>query len=127
MALATATTTSSTGLSREVAVPLAYAGWWITGLILWAVERRDHRIRFHAAQSLTVFGLIAAVVVVFGACAAAALSFFPAAFTPLAWAATLSWAGGVLLWVAVMLKAATGRVWRIPIAATLAEWLTSRP
>jgi len=43
------TDTSSTGLSVRVAVPLAYAGWWITGAILWLVERRDRRIRFHAA------------------------------------------------------------------------------
>jgi len=117
---------SSTGLSRDVAVPLAYAGWWLTGLILWFVERRDRAVRFHAAQSLAVFGLIAVVVAAFGAGAVAALSFLPAAFLPFLWASAVTWVVGVLLWVAVMLRAATGDAWRIPIAAELAERLTRR-
>ena len=30
---------SSSGLSPRLAAPLAYSGWWITGLIVWFVER----------------------------------------------------------------------------------------
>ena len=114
----------STGLSRQVAVPLAYSGWWLTGLILWFVERHDRVIRFHAAQSLAAFGTIAAAIAAFAALALASLSFLPSAFAVFLWAAAVTWAGGVLLWVAVMWKAATGRAWRIPIAAALAERLT---
>lgn len=29
--------TSSTGLSTNTAAVLAYAGWWVTGVILWLV------------------------------------------------------------------------------------------
>ena len=60
----------------------------------------------------------------FAALALASLSFLPSAFAVFLWAAAVTWAGGVLLWVAVMWKAATGRAWRIPIAAALAERLT---
>ena len=116
--------TSSTGLSPRVAAPLAYAGWWITGAILWFVERQDRLVRFHAAQSVAAFGLIAVLIAAFGAFAVASLSFLPNAFTPFVWAAALTWAAGLALWVVAMWKAAAGKSWRIPVAADLAErWL----
>ena len=115
------TDTSSTGLSVRVAVPLAYAGWWITGEILWLVERRDRRIRFHAAQSVAAFGTIAVLIAAFGALALASLSFLPSAFTLFVWAAGLTWVGGVLIWLVAMWKAAAGEAWRIPVAADLAD------
>ena len=62
-AMVSVTQSSSTGLSRRVAAPLAYAGWWVTGAILWFVERHDRTIRFHAAQSIAAFGIVAFLVV----------------------------------------------------------------
>ena len=114
---------SSTGLPRRVAAPLAYAGWWITGFIIWFVERQDRYIRFHAAQALAAFGLIALLVAGFGLLAVASLSFLPDAFLPFTWAAALTWVGGMILWALSMWKAATGESWRIPIAADLADRL----
>ena len=125
--MAIATELSSTGLSPRVAAPLAYAGWWVTGLILWFVERRDHSIRFHAAQSVAAFGAIAAAIAAFGALALASLSFLPSAFTLFLWAATITWGLGVVLWIVAIWKAAAGRAWRIPVAADLADRITSRP
>jgi uncharacterized membrane protein len=116
-----ATETSSTGLSLRVAAPLAYAGWWITGAILWFVERRDRRIRFHAAQSIAAFGIVAFLILAFGALAIASLSLLPAAFNLFLWAAIATWAGGIALWTVALWKAATGHAWRIPIAADLAD------
>ena len=125
--MASASETSTTGLPLRVAAPLAYAGWWLTGLILWFAERRDHAIRFHAAQSMAAFGLIATVIAGCGLLALSALSFLPVAFVPLLWLGGAAWAGGVLLWIVVMWKAATRRrAWRIPIAAELADRLLLR-
>ena len=118
---------SSTGLSRQVAVPLAYAGWWMTGLILWYVERRDPAIRFHAAQSMAAFGVVAALILAFGALAVASLQLLPAAFGVFLWAALVTWAIGVVLWIVTMWNAATRHAWRIPIAAELADRITNRP
>jgi len=115
------TPSSSTGLSPRVAGPLAYAGWWVTGVILWFVERRDRAIRFHAAQSVAAFGVIAAAIAAFGALALASLSFLPSAFIPFLWASAITWGVGVLLWIVAMYKAATGHAWRIPVAADLAD------
>ena len=114
---------SSTGLPPRVAAPLAYAGWWITGFIVWFVERQDRYIRFHAAQAMTAFGLIAVLIAAFGTLAIASLSFLPTAFGPFLWAAGLTWIAGMVLWGLSMWKAETGGAWRIPIAAELADRL----
>jgi uncharacterized membrane protein len=116
-----ATETSSTGLSPRIAAPLAYAGWWVTGAVLWFVERRDRRVRFHAAQSVAAFGIVAFLVVAFGVLALASLSLLPAAFSLFLWAAVLTWVGGVMLWIVALWRAATGHTWRIPVAADLAD------
>jgi uncharacterized membrane protein len=121
--MTTALESSSTGISPRVAAPLAYAGWWVTGLILWFVERRDHSIRFHAAQSVATFGAIAAAIAAFGVLALVSLSFLPSAFTLFLWAAAITWGLGVLLWIVVIWKAAAGHAWRIPVAAELADRL----
>jgi uncharacterized membrane protein len=117
---------SSTGLSPRVAAPLAYAAWWVTGAIFWFVERRDAFVRFHAAQSVAAFGLIALLVGALGALAGASLSYLPSAFVPFIWAAGLIWVGGMVLWVVAIWKAASGEAWRIPLAADLADWFLGR-
>jgi uncharacterized membrane protein len=115
---------SSLGLPSRHAAALAYAGWWITGLLIWFLERRDPYVRFHASQAIAAFGLIALLIAAFGVMAAASLSFLPNAFTPFIWAAALTWGAGVVLWAIAMWKAATGDAWRIPVAADLADrWL----
>lgn len=119
--MTSATETSSTGLSPRVAAPLAYAGWWVTGAILWFVERRDRAIRFHAAQSIAAFGVVAFLILAFSAFAVASLPLLPAAFNLFFWAAVATWAGGIVLWIVALWKAATGHTWRIPIAADLAD------
>ena len=118
---------SSTGLSRRIAAPLAYSGWWITGIILWLVERRDPYVRFHAAQSVAAFGLVAGLIAAFAMLAVASLSLLPSAFTLFVWAAAVTWLCGMLLWVVMMWKAASGHAWRIPVAAELADRLTASP
>ena len=110
-----------------MAAPLAYAGWWITGAILWFVERRDPAIRFHAAQSVAAFGAIAAAIAAFCVLAFASLSVLPSAFMPFLWAAAVTWGIGVLMWLVAVWQAAAGHVWRIPVAAELADRLTQSP
>ena len=112
---------SSTGLSPRLAAWLAYSGWWVTGLIFWFLERRDSYVRFHAAQAITAFGIIAVLIGGFVLLAAASLSFLPPAFTLFLGAAALTWAAALLLWAVAMCKAASGHVWRIPIASDLAD------
>src|SRR5271168_1511846 len=46
---------SQTGMSENVAGLLCYLLGWITGLIFYLIDKRPF-VRFHAAQSIVVFG-----------------------------------------------------------------------
>jgi uncharacterized membrane protein len=116
---------SSTGLPSHTAAALAYSGWWLTGAILWFVERRDARVRFHAAQATLTFAAIAFFIMLCMGLALASLSFLPVLFSVFAWLGAGAWAGGVVLWVVVMWRALSGDEWRIPIAAEWAERLAT--
>jgi uncharacterized membrane protein len=122
----TVAATTSTGLPPRTAATLAYAAWWITGLMFWFLEREDRFVRFHAAQAMVAFGAIAGLVVGLAAVAGASLSFLPEAFMPLLMAAFVTWLSGLVLWLVVMWKAASGDAFRIPLAADLADRLADR-
>ena len=112
---------SSTGLPSRVAAPLAYAGWWVTGLIFWFVERRDPVVRFHAAQAITAFGTLALLIGGLAGLALASLTFVPGAFDALLIAAQAAAAFAFVLWVVSVWRVATGRPWQIPIAEQWAK------
>lgn len=114
---------SSTGLSPRVAATLAYAGWWLTGLLFWFVERRDPIVRFHASQAVVAFGALALVILALSAMAAASLSFMPDAFGGLIVSVQVVTALSLGLWAVTILLVASGRDWRIPIAASWADKL----
>ncbi|HEY5618984.1 MAG TPA: DUF4870 domain-containing protein [Vicinamibacterales bacterium] len=116
---------SSIGLPSRTASALAYSGWWITGAILWFLERRDPIVRFHAAQAIVVFGVAALLVALLGALAAASLSFLPSLFGFFFGAAALTWMASVALWAITMWKIVNGDEWRIPVAAPWADRLNA--
>jgi len=47
---------TSLGLSERLERVLAYPLGWITGLILFLLERRNQNVQWHAKQSMAVFG-----------------------------------------------------------------------
>jgi uncharacterized membrane protein len=120
-------TASTTGLSTETASTLAYLGWWVTGVIFWAVERRDELVRFHAVQATIAFGGLALLIVGCAAIGLLMLTFAPAGFFVFLVAAGVVWALSVLLWVLALWKASHGERLRIPLAARLAERLVKAP
>ena len=62
------------GLDARLASMLCYAGWWVTGLVFLFAERQHRGVRFHAAQSLVVFGMLSVVLFLCGG--ASAVAFF---------------------------------------------------
>jgi uncharacterized membrane protein len=116
---------SSTGLPTAFGATLAYAGWWLTGLIFWFVERRDPVVRFHAAQAVAAFGALALLIGGLAALALVSLSFFPSLFEGLLLAAQAAAALSVVLWTVTVWQVASGRDWRIPIAARWADRLAA--
>ena len=111
---------TSTGVDARVSAMLCYAGWWVTGLVFLFAERRHANVRFHAAQSLIVFGGLSAVLTLCGS--ASAVAFFVAAstFQTLQAIGNALWFGAVVLWLFLLLKTWRGETWRVPIAGDLA-------
>jgi uncharacterized membrane protein len=113
---------SSTGLDPRFAAALAYAAWWLTGLLFVAAERRSRYVRFHAFQAVFGFGFLFLVSLLLLVAAFASLLYSAAAFRVLlgvVYFAVLPISG--FLWVAAVVQAFRGRRWRIPLAGRLAE------
>ncbi len=57
---------TNTGLSPNVAAVLSYLLGWVTGLFFLIVERDNEFVRYHAIQSIVVFGSVTAAGVALG-------------------------------------------------------------
>ena len=112
---------STTGLSSRTAGALCYLGWWVTGLIFLGLERDDRYVRFHAAQSTAAFGLLAALITVFGVMALLSLSFATGGFDFFVMAAGATWGASVLLSLVAMIQTARGARFRLPLAGAWAD------
>lgn len=105
---------ATNGLDPRVASVVAYSAWWVTGLAFLALERSDPAVRFHAAQSVVVFGLASAVIA--GAYAATlALMLVSGSGARVAMAvANVTWLAAVGVWAWLIFKAAKGERWCVP-------------
>ncbi|MEP6784087.1 MAG: hypothetical protein ABI983_10475, partial [Acidobacteriota bacterium] len=91
-------------MDTRLASVLCYAGWWVTGLVFLFAERRDRTVRFHAAQSLIVFGVLSIALFVCGG--ASAIAFFVATqtFQLVQAFGNVLWFGAVVLWLFLLVK-----------------------
>jgi uncharacterized membrane protein len=101
---------TSMNLDENVASLLCYVLGWITGLIFFLVEKENKMVRFHAMQSIVVFGSITVVSIIVG------------------WIPFVGYIIGVLLsilalvlWILLMIKAYQGEKYKLPIAGDIAE------
>jgi uncharacterized membrane protein len=111
---------SSRGLDQQLETLLCYLGWWVTGLVFLFIERDDQHLRFHAAQSLVVFGTLSMVFFVWGSATAIVLFWVPQVFQMFQAIGNLLWLATVILWLFLLLKAWQGETWRVPLAGDLA-------
>ncbi len=107
---------TTTGLAPNVAGLLCYLGAWITGIIFLVIEQKNKWVRFHATQSIIVFGtlLIASLI----------LGWIP--FVGPAFSAIIG-ITGFILWIVLMVKAYSGERYKLPIAGDIAESIVSVP
>jgi uncharacterized membrane protein len=103
-------------MAENIAGLLCYVLGWITGLIFFFIDKRPF-VRFHAAQSIVVFGGLTIIQI--------ALSMvFIAGGVALGFGLrSLLSILGFVLWVLLMIKAYQGERYRLPIAADLADQL----
>ncbi|MCX5706959.1 MAG: DUF4870 domain-containing protein [Candidatus Omnitrophica bacterium] len=101
---------TSIGMQANVAAVLCYFLFFITGIIFYVLEKENKFVRFHAMQSIVVFGFLWVL--------GAVLAFIPVigwAVMPLVSVVTL------ILWVLLMIKAYQGEYFKLPVAGDIAE------
>ena len=100
--------TTSLGLPKNTASALSYGLGWITGLIFLLFEK-DKQVRFHALQSIAVFGSLNVLQIVLRN---------TYVFDKLG---SLVGVGAFILWLALIFKTYTGEKWVLPYAGKWAE------
>ena len=113
--------TTSTGVDVALSSVLCYAGWWLTGLVFLVVERQHRGVRFHAAQSIVLFGTLSATLLALGGLSVVALLLPSPAFRVVQGLENLIWLGAVLLWIALLVRTFRGETWRVPLASGVAD------
>jgi uncharacterized membrane protein len=113
---------AQTGMAENVAGLLCYALGWVTGIVFFLIDKRPF-VRFHAAQSIVVFGGLHVINIVLGIV-------FGAGFM-----LTGGWTGfglgfalysliglvAFVLWIVLMVRAYQGERYQVPVAAGIAE------
>jgi uncharacterized membrane protein len=94
----------ASGLDRNVAAALSYAGIWITGLIFFLLEKDDKFVRFHALQSLIFFGGLTIITMV------PFLGWIP-----------IWWIVGFIVWLICIVKAYQGEEFLLPFVGPFAK------
>jgi len=101
---------TSTGLQENIAALLCYVLGWVSGIIFLIIEPQNKLIRFHAFQSILVFGILTVV----------GLVFIPVPVLGV----VLNWLCGVIgfvMWVVLMVMAAQEKKFKVPWVGNLAE------
>lgn len=97
---------TSTGIEPNMAALLSYLLGFITGVIFYLVEKENKFVRFHAMQSIIVFGVLFLAGVIIGLIPVINVIF---------------WAAELVLWIVLMIKAYQGEKFKIPLAGDIAE------
>ena len=105
---------TSMGLEPNIAGLLCYVLGWISGLVFILIEKENTFVRFHAMQSIIVFGAISIVSIV--------ISFIPFIGTIISGLLSVL---ALVLWIVLMIKAYQGNMYKLPWAGDLAEKHTS--
>ena len=101
---------TSTGLTENVAGLLCYVLGWVSGLVFVLIEPENKFVRFHAIQSIAVFGVLTVAGIIVG--------WIPVIGGFLSWAISVI---GFVLWIVLMVKAFQGTKYKLPWAGDYAE------
>ena len=101
---------TSMGMEQNLEGLLCYVLGWVTGIVFLVMEKDNKFIRFHAVQSIVVFGALTIVAII--------LNFIPV----VGWIINLILGiAAFILWIVLMMKAYQGTMYKLPIAGDLAE------
>ena len=119
---------STRGLSEKGAALLSYVLGWLTGLIIFLIDKRPY-VRFHAAHSIVVFGGLHVIQIVIAATSGLGWGFG-------SFGTTLHLGAGLMLldtlnllslvlWIVCIVKAYQGVRFKVPVAGRIAEKLAT--
>lgn len=101
---------TSTGLKPTTAALLCYVGIWVAGIIFLLIEPKNRFVRFHAMQSIIVFGILTLAGIILGSLPVVGVGF-----------SSVISVVGFILWVVLIVKASSGQLYKIPWAGNFAE------
>jgi uncharacterized membrane protein len=96
-------------MSENIAALIAYLFGWLSGLIIFLVEKESYFVRFHALQSLLFFGGMSLILGVLGR------------IPVVGW--VIAVIGGILtfvFWIIGMVNAFRGELYRFPVVGDFA-------
>ena len=108
---------TSTGMQANIAGLLCYAVGWVTGLVFFLIEKENKFVRFHALQSMIVFGALTVLQIAIAAFA----GIFGILGPVLHLISGLVGLAILVLWIVLMVKAYQGEKFKLPIAGDIAE------
>ncbi len=117
------TQSAQPGLSENVAASLCYLVGWVTGIIFLLIDKRPF-VRFHAAQSIVVFGGLHVLTMLLG------IFFFRGGFLMMGGYGAFGMGSALyglirliafILWILLMVKAYQHEKFELPIAAGIAK------
>jgi uncharacterized membrane protein len=107
---------SSTGLDPNVAGALCYVLAFVTGIVFLIIEKKNRFVRFHAFQSVAVFGALSVLSLIAG--------FIPVIGWLIGFLVGPVW---LILWILLMVKAYQGEQFKLPLAGDWAEEQAGKP
>lgn len=119
-------TKTGTGLEPNVAAMLAYLFGWLSGLIIFLIEKEDKFVRFAAMQSIVLSLTMTVLWIVYswvlGAIVVSTL--FTGGGAIFAVVSLLAWVIGIgylVVWIMLMVKAYQGQEWELPVVGKIAR------
>ena len=107
----------TSGLQENVAGLLCYLLGWLTGIIFLLIDKRPF-VRFHAAQSIVVFGALSILHFILS------VAFLGSGFYGFGvWLMVVRLIDlvGLVAWIVLMIMAYQGRMFEVPVAAPIAK------
>jgi uncharacterized membrane protein len=101
-------------LTPNVAALLCYVGGWISGIVFLILEQKNRFVRFHALQSIIIFGSLTVANIVLGQ-----IPFIGSGFSAIIIII------GAIFWIIMMIKAYAGEYYKVIWAGNLAEKLAN--
>lgn len=101
---------TSLGLTPSLTAALAYVLGFVSGIIVFILEKENRFVRFHAMQSMLLSAAFFVVNIV--------VSFIPVAGPILGLLVCLI---GIICWLIVLIKAAQGQYYKLPFIGDYAE------